>query len=153
MRCFFVLAFYCSLLISCDKQNKNNDINAIRQLLQQERKAHLDRDVDLFLSEFAPGIYSINRGVFLNCQKRNSGKIQAYFNAVKFIKWDDVPEPVIKFSDDHSLAYAIVQKQLILEKKDSAGKIETDTTDFAWTSIYRKHKNEWKIECNISTNK
>src|SRR4030095_559424 len=150
MRYFLIPAFYCSLLISCDMQNKNDtDIDAIRQLLQQERKAHLEKDVDLFLSEFAPGMYSVNKGVVSQSSTEDHRKkIQAYFNAVKFIKWDDVAEPVIKFSDDHSLAYAIVQKQVILETTNGTGAIKTDTTNFAWTSIYRKRKNEWKIECN-----
>ncbi len=72
---------------------------------------------------------------------------------MEFIKWDDIAEPIIKFSNDHTLAYVIVQKQVILETKDSTGKTAIDTTNFAWTSIYRKQQNEWKLECNISTNK
>ncbi|HEY6974745.1 MAG TPA: hypothetical protein VH396_00565 [Chitinophagaceae bacterium] len=32
-------------------------------------------------------------------------------------------------------------------------KIERDTTNFAWPSVYRKHENEWKVECNISAKK
>ena len=71
----------------------------------------------------------------------------------EFIKWDDVAEPVIQFSDDGTLAYAIIQKLVILSYPDSSGKKFIDTTNYAWASIYRKQKGEWKVECNISTNK
>ena len=52
-----------------------------------------------------------------------------------------------------SLAYAIVQKQVILSYADSPGKKLIDTTDYAWATIYRKKVGEWKAECNVSTNK
>jgi hypothetical protein len=149
---YFIVAL---LLASCRSADSNDeDIIAIKNILQQERQAHFNKDVNLFLSEFAPGMYSVNKGVVAQLPiEEHRKKVEAYFNSVKFIKWDDFTEPVIKFSDDHSLAYAIVQKLVILETKDSAGKITMDTTNFAWTSIYRKHQNGWKLECDISTNK
>ena len=76
-----------------------------------------------------------------------------YFDSVQFLKWDDVAAPKISFSEDGTMAYAIVQKQVVLLIKDSLEKQSRDTTDFAWVSIYRKTKNGWKVECNASTNK
>lgn len=142
-------------LFACNKRiDESADSNAILALLQQERTAHFTKDADLFVSGFAPGLYMINKGKVESASPLEyKQKIQAYFDAVQFIKWDDAAQPVIKFSDDHSIAYAIIQKQVILATKDSTGKAVTDTTDFAWTSIYRKQNNEWKLECNTSTNK
>jgi hypothetical protein len=51
------------------------------------------------------------------------------------------------------MAYAIVQKQVILSYPDSLGATITDTADYAWISIYRKYNGRWKIETNASTNK
>lgn len=143
------------LLFACNNSiDETADRNAILELLQQERTAHFTKDADLFVSGFAPGLYMINKGKADTASPSDyKQKIQAYFDAVKFIKWDDIAEPIIQFSDDHSMAYAIIQKQVILETKDSTGKPVNDTTDFAWTSIYRKQNNEWKLECNTSTNK
>ncbi len=83
----------------------------------------------------------------------NKERIGKYFNSVQFIKWDDTADPIIRFSDDGSLAYAIVQKEVIVTYPDSSGKAFNDTTHYAWSSIYRKQNGEWKVECNISTNK
>lgn len=150
-----LLAFSITLIISCStKFDIEKERKRITQLLQTERKAHFDRNVDLFMSEFADSMISVNKGtVTVASPEQNKKRIGAYFGSVEFIKWDDVAEPVIRFSDDGSLAYAIVQKQVILTYPDTLGKPFYDTTDYAWTSIYRKQKGEWKVECNISTNR
>ena len=155
MKYFFIPMIFCLMLGSCSNaDNSGKDIEAIKNLLNQERKAHFQKDADLFISEFAPDVIQINKGIVLQSSiEENRKRFRTYFNDVNFIKWDDVAEPIIKFSEDHSLAYAIVQKLVVLQRKDSTGNILNDTTNFAWTSIYRKQQNEWKLECNISTNK
>jgi len=154
MKYFFIPMFFCLILTSCSNTDKNGkDIEAIKNLLQQERKAHFRKDADLFVSEFAADVIQVNKGIVSqSSREENRKRFKTYFNDVNFIKWDDVTEPIIKFSEDYSLAYAIVQKLVILERKDSVGKIINDTANFAWTSVYRKQQNEWKLECNISTN-
>jgi hypothetical protein len=149
---FFVLL----LLVSCSfkKVNLSKEEKAIRNLLNQERKAHFEKNVDLFVSEFADSMISVNKGKVTKLSvEQNKKRIEPYFSSVEFIKWDDVAEPVIKFSGDGTLAYAIIQKQVILSYPDSSGKKYIDTANYAWASIYRKQRGEWKVECNISTNK
>ena len=144
-----ILAFSCN-----NKTDFVNEENAIRKLLQQERKAHFEKNVDLFVSEFADSMISVNKGKVTKLSvEQNKKRIQPYFSRVEFIKWDDVAEPLIQFSDDGTLVYAIIQKQVILSYPDSSGNKFIDTTNYAWASIYRKQRGEWKVECNISTNK
>lgn len=134
--------------------DRQKETDAIKSLLQQERKAHFDRNTEMFMSEFADSMISVNKGkVSKATAEENKKRIGSYFGSVRFIKWDDVAEPIIRLADDGSLAYAIVQKQVILSRVDSIGKSFIDTTDYAWVSVYRKHKGEWKVECNASTNK
>ena len=141
------------VLISCTpKQDLEKNRQEIVRLLQQERKAHFANNVDLFISEFADSMISVNKGkVTIAGPVENRKRIEPYFNSVKFIRWDDVAEPIIRISEDGSLAYAVVQKQVILTYPDTLGKPFYDTTNYAWTSIYRKQKGEWKVEANIST--
>lgn len=140
-------------ILSCSsKPDLETAKKEIKTLLQQERKAHFDRNVDLFVSEFADSLISVNKGkVTTLSPEQNKKRIEPYFSSVQFIKWDDAADPVIRFSDDASLAYAVVQKQVILSYPDSFGNSFIDTTNYAWVSIYRKHKGKWKVEANIST--
>ncbi|MEP7377469.1 MAG: hypothetical protein ABI675_28960 [Chitinophagaceae bacterium] len=149
----FMVIIFCS----CHNSNgfdKQKETQAITAILQHERKAHFDRNADLFISTFADSMLSVNRGkVSMTTPEENKERFGKYFGSVKFIKWDDVAAPIIRFSDDGSLAYAIIQKQVILSTTDSGGKPVTDTTDYAWASVYRKKEGKWEGECNISTNK
>ncbi len=150
---------FCSwlllLLLACSsKADLDKERKTILAMLQTERKAHFDRNVELFISEFADSMISVNRGVVSAPTKtEHMERIGKYFGSVQFIKWDDTAEPIIRFSDDGSLAYAVIQKDVILTYPDSTGKPLYDTAHYAWSSIYRKYHNEWKVECNISTNK
>ncbi|HEY6505667.1 MAG TPA: hypothetical protein VIZ28_16945 [Chitinophagaceae bacterium] len=151
----FVLLFWLTFIAGCSRKIDNETARQeIIQLLQQERKAHFDRNVDLFVSEFSDSMISVNKGkVTMNTPAENKKRIEPYFSRVKFIKWDDLAEPLIRISDDCSLAYAVIQKEVILTYPDTSGKPLYDTSYFAWTSIYRKQNGEWKVECNVSTNK
>jgi hypothetical protein len=150
-----IFLFISQYFFSCiSKPDLRKEKEAIVSMLKTERKAHFERNVDLFISEFADGMISVNKGaVNTPTKEQHKERIGKYFGSVQFIKWDDTAEPIIRFSDDGSLAYAIVQKDVILSYPDSAGKAFYDTTHYAWTSIYRKQNDEWKVECNISTNK
>ena len=150
-----LLFFFSSIALSCNQRvDLQKEKIAILSLLDKERTAHFEKNVSLFMSEFSDSMISVNRGVVTSANRNATyQRIEKYFNRVDFVKWDDVVPPQISFSNDGSMAYAIVQKQVILSLKDSLPKTVLDTTDFAWVSIYRKKGNEWKVECNVSTNK
>ena len=141
-------------MIACDRgPDLETERKTILAMLQAERKAHFDRNVELFISEFGDSMISVNKGIVsAPTKEEHKRRIGNYFGRVEFIKWDDTAEPLIRFSDDGSLAYAIIQKDVIFTYPDSTGKSIYDTTHYAWSSIYRKYDREWKVECNISTN-
>ena len=76
-----------------------------------------------------------------------------YFSEVEFVKWDDVTDPIIRFSDDGKLAYAIVDKIVKITYEGENGDLIDDETHYAWTAIYKKYGDEWKIDCVTSTEK
>ncbi len=136
------------------KADPATEEKAIRHLLQQERKAHIDKNVKLFMSEFADSMIFVKNGaVRIPSREENEKRLSSYFGSVQFIKWDDTADPVIRISDDGTMAYAVVQKEVILTYPDTTGKAFYDTTHYAWVSVYRKRNGEWKVETNISTNK
>lgn len=113
-----LFAFSCN-----QKTDLAKEENIIREMLKQERKAHFSKDVDLFVSEFADSMISVNKGIVkVLSPAENKIRIEPYFNSVEFIKWDDTEYPIIKFSEDGNMAYAVVQKQVILSYSDSLSK-------------------------------
>lgn len=134
-----------SIDIGREKQN-------IRDILSQERKAHFDKNVDLFVSTFADSMISVHSGKTdrksIDDYKKRFGP---YFNRVTFSRWDDSKEPIIDISDDGSMAYAVVNKTVVLTYPDTLGKPFYDSTNYAWVSIYKKINGQWKGVCNAST--
>ena len=96
---------------------------------------------------------SVNGGIVSRpTYEENLQRFGDYFDSVEFIKWDDLSDPVIRFSEDGSLAYTIVDKEVILQYGTEEGIMLKDTTHFAWTAIYRRGEDGWKIESVASTN-
>jgi len=126
----------------------------ILKLEAAQRTYHLTKNARLFTDLFSDHFLSINKG-FVDSPARSQsfGKFDTYFKESNIVKWDDRVEPVIRFSDDGSIAYVAVQKQVILKIPGANGTFRNDTTDFAWLTIYKKTGNDWRIDCVVSTNK
>ena len=133
-----------ALIFSCSPPEKTITNDDLAKLLQIHEDA---RD--------APEMISVNHGKIhkTTSPEKDMEGFQSYFNSVEFKKWDDVKSPEVRFSDDHTLAYMVVDKLVVLEAKDSVGKPFEETTHYAWVSIYRKQNTgDWKLECIASTN-
>lgn len=146
-----------ALFLSCsnpDSKSIDEDRNKILALHEGQRAAHFGKDPKGMTDQFASNLISVNRGRVSQADlQKDTERFQSYFNAVEFKKWDDVKPPEIRFSDDRTLAYTIVDKMVVLETKDSVGNAIEETTHYAWVSIYRKQSDgNWKLECIASTN-
>ena len=150
----FLLIFSCTT----NQNSKSFDIEkATKEILDlhhQQRDVHFQKKAAEFASLLSENHISVNRGVVQTPTiEENTERFQGYFDSVEFIKWDDLQPPVIKFSDDGSLAYTIVEKEVVVKYKDEEEQEIQGTTVFAWVAIYKKYGTEWKIDCVASTNK
>jgi ketosteroid isomerase-like protein len=148
---FSILTVLTFLLIvtGCTSSSKSSD-EEIKAVLTTEYKAHMEKNASMLVASLSDSFTSVDKGkISFPKNEETLKRFESYFGMVNFIKWDDIEPPVIRFSDDKSLAYALVRKQVVLEIKTKPG--SRDTTNFAWTGIYRKEKDGWKLECIIST--
>src|SRR5688572_8083091 len=105
------------------------------------------------IAEFSDDFISIAHGkINTPARQANLERLQKYFNNSTFIEWDDISPPVVRVSDDASLAYVIVNKKVRLMAKQANGTEVQGTEVFAWVSIYRKINGEWKLVTVVSTN-
>lgn len=126
----------------------------ILRLEAKQREYHFTKNTRAFVDMASADFISIDRGVISKPSKEASyERFDAYFKAVEFVKWDDKNEPVIRFSNDGSIAYVAVDKLVVLKLKDESGKEKLDTTNFAWLTVYKKENSGWKTDCVASTNK
>ncbi len=142
--------FGCDSNAPFDKEQATQEV---LQLHHAQRDYHVNKKAEEFARLLSDDHISVNRGLISRpTYEENFQRFTNYFNSVEFIKWDDLVEPVIRFSDDGKLAYTIVDKEVILQYEGEGGEVLQDTTHFAWTAIYRKGEDGWKIEHVASTN-
>lgn len=153
-----VLFTLISFTFSACNQAKKSDLEsakrAILELHNAQRDYHFNKDSIAFANQLSDNFISVNKGIVSSPKRTKTiSRYHGYFSSVEFLKWDDVSEPIIKFSDDGSMAYTIVDKIVTTTHKNEEGKTIEEQTHFAWTAIYKKYGNEWKIDCVTSTNK
>ena len=150
------LLFSLLALFSCST-NQNFDIEKatqeILELHNYQKEVHFQKEAAEFANLLSENHISVNRGaVNTPTIAENTIRFQNYFESIAFVKWDDIKPPVIRFSDDGSIAYTIVEKEISNKYKNDEGQEIQETTIFAWVAIYKKYGNDWKIDCVASTN-
>jgi len=131
-----------------------NEKQKLLALHKEQENAHLNKNAEQFVNQFANPMLSINRGKITTVTLDAAlERFQNYFNTVLIKSWKDITPPIIDFSEDATMAYMVVDKLVVLSYEDEENKTTEETTHFAWVSIFKKQENgKWKIVCNISTN-
>ena len=152
---FVVMIFFC--VSSCTKTSSfsiEKETEHILKLHNAQRDYHFNKDSIAFADQLSKNFISVNRGEISKPTKEATiARYNNYFSSVEFVNWDDVSKPIIKFSNDGSLAYTIVDKVVTIRYKNENDSLVEEETRFAWTAIYKKYGNEWKIDHVASTNK
>lgn len=144
-------------VIICSCRGKPNLEKARQELLalhQEQQTAHLTENARMLIDQSADNAISINRGKISRLARVSSiRRFEKYFAGITHKKWEDVHPPEIYFSDDGSMAYVIVDKRVVITYPDEKGKMQEESTHFAWVNIYKKQADgQWKSVCIASTN-
>lgn len=129
---------------------QSEDVNEILRMHYRDRAAHFNRDAAYIFSNFADEYFSLGNGR-VNLPDRAAGqkRLQTYFDASTFLEWDDITPPIIRVSDDASMAFSLVHKKVRLLDKNNGGKEEIEV--FAWNMTMRKVGGKWKVTSVTST--
>jgi hypothetical protein len=139
----------CSCKTGPDFEKEKQEILILHH---NQQRAHLEKNVSLLTGDSSMEFIEVNRGMVKRpSNEQTAQKFQAYFNAVDFIKWEDVNPPVFHFSDDGSMATTVVEKLVITRQKEDNNRM--DTAHYAWLSVYRKIKGKWQMQAIASTNR
>lgn len=126
-------------------------IIAIKKLLELhelQRTAHFNGDVKLLVSILADDFKEISNGKIISPKKEDLVKrFQNYFDTVTFIEWDDINPPIVKVSNDASMAHVYVNKRVKFKTKEQ----NEESTTFAWTSTFQKIDGNWLMTSITST--
>lgn len=124
---------------------------ALLAIHEGQRKAHFEKNAAGLLRQSSEDYTEVNKGLVKRPAYNESlSRFTSYFDAVDFVKWDDVSPPIISFSDDASMATMVVEKLVIIRNKSENNRL--DTTHYAWLAVYKKVNRKWELHRMGSTN-
>lgn len=116
------------------------------------RRAHLDYDVDLLASLFADTLTTTDAGETRSVPRAVARKrFQTYFGGVAFLSWSDLEPPRVAVSVSGDLAVVHVRRDVRLAARDTAGRAGTESSVFAWTEVWRRPAEAWRLASVTST--
>lgn len=125
----------------------------VMELHYKQRQYHVEEMPDAFVGLMTDDFMSVNRGKITKPTREASReRFVKYFDLVEFEKWDDLSEPVIRFSDDGSMAYSIVHKEVVVKYQNDSSQWMRGKTEFSWLAVYKKTESGWKVDAVASTN-
>ena len=150
------LLILISMLASGYSCTKHPDLEAEKKAIltihDEQRKAHIEKDVSLLLRDSSADYIEVNRGVVKKLTySENYKRFKSYFDAVNFVKWDDVSRPIISFSEDATMATSVVNK--VVTTRSISEDNQLDTTYYSWLAVYKKVNGKWQLHRMGSTNK
>lgn len=132
---------------------------SVKEVLLQsndlQRKAHLENDATLLVSQIADSMINVDEGeISILSNDQIKTRFERYFKSVKYTLWDDIQEPIIQVSPDETWAVIFVRKLIDLQYKNEEGSFgEHHYAQFAWEARYQKIEGHWKIVSISSTDK
>jgi hypothetical protein len=118
------------------------------------RAAHLEKDAAQIAALISDDFLNISDGEIQHwTQEDVVARLQPYLDRSTFQAWDDIEEPVIRISQDGTMAYVVILKHVRLTEVDELGETVEGHTVFAWTETYEKHDGQWRLTTVTSTDR
>jgi hypothetical protein len=74
-----------------------------------------------------------------------------YFRDAKYDEWEDLEEPIVRVSDDGSMAWMITRLRVRRTQRDATGAERERAFVYAGIMTYEKVNGEWLKVANVST--
>jgi hypothetical protein len=133
------------VVIGCQS---NPDPEALRleilALHQTDIDAHWEKNADHLAGNLAEDFFSVGNG---EIRQPSPAEIlagfESYLTNTTFTEYRDLREPIIGFSDDGSVAWAIVQVKVAGNRKAEDGSNRKVDFTCAWITLYRRQGDGW----------
>ena len=144
-----LLALYPTTIIAQHKINLAKEKEELLKVHHTDRQAHFQTDANLILRHAADEFIAVSSGkVSRSTREEVKRFFEGYFKNAKYYEWDDLEPPIIKISNDASMAWMIVR----IKVSRTEG-VTQKQTSFVYAGImtYEKKNGKWVRVANVST--
>jgi len=123
------------------------------ELHRKDRRAHFENNAELALSDkLDHGFISVRNGAVTRRDKSDFQKtLEGYFKNAKYYEWDDLEPPIVRISNDGSMAWMIVRVRVRRIQQNPSGAAVEEKFIYAGISTYEKRGGKWIQVANVST--
>jgi hypothetical protein len=155
MKCFSLFLFLMLSTVTVPAQSASQLEKEKAELLRihkADREAHFKTDVDLLQQHSPDEFISVSQGKIYRSNKADERKqFTDYFQHAKYYEWDDMDEPIIRVSNDGSMAWMITRIRVRRTQKNAAGAEPETKFIYAGIMTYEKRDGKWIRVANVST--
>src|SRR5438045_7476044 len=146
---FIACAASASTEPSADLEKEKAELLRIHK---SDREAHFKTDVDALLANSPEEFISVGRGKINRSSKDDARKMfTGYFRDAKYYEWDDVEEPIVRISNDASMAWMITRTRVRRVQKKPDGAEQEEKFVYAGIMTYGKRDSRWVRVADVST--
>ena len=154
MKAFALLLFIaCAASASAEPSaDLEKEKAELLRLLHADREAHFKTDVDMLLEQSPEEFISVGLGKISRSSKADARKMfTGYFRDAKYYEWDDGEEPIIRISNDATMAWMITRTRVRRVQKTADGAEQEEKFVYAGIMTYEKRDGRWVRVANVST--
>ena len=78
-------------------------------------------------------------------------KIAKYFEGAHYEAWDDLEPPIVRISEDGSMAWVVSRLQVKRTQRPPSGEAREQSFVYAGIMLYEKRDGRWVCVANVST--
>lgn len=147
------LILICSTSVLADRKiDLEKERAALLEVHRLDRRAHFETDANLLLERFTDEFISVSNGKIDRATRAELRKtFEDYFKNAKYYEWDDLEPPVIRISNDASMAWMIVRTKVRRTQKLASGEEKERAFVYAGIMTYEKQSGKWVRIANVST--
>ena len=147
-----LLTLICVATSAAQKVDVEKERAALLEVHKTDRRAHFETDVELLLKHSAEEfIYVGNGKISRSTRAEMKASFEDYFRNAKYYEWDDLEPPIVRISDDASMAWMIVRNKVRRTQKLDSGEVKERAFVYAGIMTYEKRQGKWVRIANVST--
>jgi hypothetical protein len=147
---FVVIIF---VLFGCNCEPTEEELK--QQILDIHKElinAHFRKDLDFFTRGISEDFVSVSNGeINKPTPEEITANYKNYITNTTFSEYRDLQEPIVGFSKDGSIAWAIVKVKVKGERKLEDGTNRDVDFICAWLTLYEKTNTGWDVLAEVST--
>jgi hypothetical protein len=141
--------------VNADAQSHVDLADEVEQLLrihESDRRAHFETSAKRIMEHATDEFISVSGGrVRRTTRAEDLRFFEEYFKGAKYYEWDDLQPPIVRVSNDASMAWMIVRTRVRRVQTQSGGEAMERRFVYAGIMVYEKKGGRWGRVANVST--